>query len=385
MQRKTQIATLRSVWMKGDSMTNEKHIRCIGCGGILQNKDEHKPFYTPKPIKEDEDIYCKRCFKMRNYGEVIPTQLDEHDYREMLDTIDHDALIVKVIDLFDIEGSIIPSIAKLPSSGRVFIVANKRDILPKNVRDSKIEHTLRKVLSDYGIKPIDIVIVSAKKNWNIDQLMDKLVSAAKGRDMYLVGATNAGKSTLLNHMIQASAEKTVSPITTFYATGTTQGFIPIPFENSTLYDTPGLFKSNHLSSHLDAKSQKAVQPTKEVKPIVYQLEVNQTIFLGGLARIDFIKGLPSSFVVNVSENVSVHRTKMLNATDFYNKHVTTLLTPPFEKEGELKFKVHQFPLDREEKRDIVIPGLGFITVKGTGIVRLYTPYGITAYQREALI
>ncbi|MFW6285443.1 MAG: ribosome biogenesis GTPase YqeH [Bacillota bacterium] len=364
---------------------SDQNVRCIGCGGILQNTDKDKPFYTPKTIEEGKEIYCQRCYRMRHYGEVIPTQLDEDDYRSVLDAIDPEALIVKVIDLFDIEGSIIPSIGKIPASGKVFIVANKRDVLPKNVRDSKIAHTVKKVLADYGIKAQDVVIVSAKKNWNIDTLLDRMAKAASGRDIYLVGATNAGKSTLLNHMIQATAERSVNPITTFYAPGTTQGFIPIPFEENTLYDTPGLFKSNHLNRMLSAKAQKAVQPKGEIKPIVYQLEVNQTIFIGALARIDFIRGLPSSFIFYVSPDVTVHRTKMINADQFYDKHAGSSLTPPYDDERIPSFKVHQFPLQRETKTDIVIPGLGFVSVKGTGIIRLYTPEGITAYQREALI
>ncbi len=370
--------------MKGDTMS-ENDVRCIGCGGILQNTDQHKPFYTPKEIDNEGDIYCQRCFRMRHYGEVIPTQLNENDYRHMLDSINPEALIVKVIDLFDMEGSIIPSIGRIPASGKVFIVANKRDVLPKNVRDSKIEHAVRKVLADYDIKALDVVIVSAKKNWNIDGLMDRMAKAAQGRDIYLVGSTNAGKSTLLNHMIQATAHKSADPITTFHAPGTTQGFIPIPFDESLLYDTPGLFKANHLNGMLSFEAQKAVQPATEVKPVVYQLEVNQTVFIGALARLDFIRGLPSSFIFYVSRDITLHRTKMINADQFYDKHAGTLLTPPFNDERIPSFKVNQFPLQNDKKTDIVIPGLGFVSIKGTGILRLYTPEGITAYQREALI
>jgi len=360
-------------------------LHCIGCGGELQNTDETKPFYTPKSLDADETIYCQRCFKMRHYGKVIPTFLNEQDYQMMLDNIDPNGLLVQVVDIFDIEGSLIPAITRLATEKNLIVVANKRDLLPKSVKNAKLKHRLNAILHQEGLKPLTIELTSAVKNHGIDSLIETISKHAKGRDVYFIGATNVGKSTLINHMISAAARKKSEPITTFFAPGTTQGFIEIPFDDIHVYDTPGLFKKNHFFQILSGDALKKIQPRKEINPRVYQLEVNQTIFIGGLVRIDFLKGLPSQFVFYCGNDVPLHRTKMINADNFYDKHLHHLLVPPFEGEEPMDFRVNQIPLKRDTKTDIIFPGLGFVSVKGIGVLRVYAPKEITPYHREALI
>lgn len=360
-------------------------LHCIGCGGQLQNEDKNKPFYTPKALNEADTIYCMRCFRMRHYGEVMPSYITRDDYTSMLLSIPEDALVVNVIDLFDIEGSLLPQLHRLTQHNRLVVVANKRDLLPKTVKDQKIKHRLNVILQSYGLNPESIHVISAEKNWGIDALIEVLHESAKDKDIYVVGTANVGKSTLINHMITSVMPSEKNPITTFFAPGTTQAFIQIPFYDVMLYDTPGLIKKNHLFDHLNEKALKLIQPKGEVKPKTYQLEVNQTVFLGGLLRMDFINGLPTSFTFFISEQVTIHRTKLIKADEFYDKHVGTLLQPPTDKEDALALTITQFPLKRDKKMDIVLPGLGFFSVKGTGVIRIHTPKGVEPYYRESLI
>ncbi len=363
-----------------------KKIHCIGCGGQLQNLDAEKPFYTPKALEEDSTIYCQRCYRMRHYGKLTGSYVDKETYIEMIQTIPPQVVIVKVIDVFDIEGSIMPEIMKMVNPASLIVVANKFDLLPKSVNKVKVKQRINEILHDYGVYPDQLLLISAIKNHGIDTLIDTISKAHKGNDIYVIGASNVGKSTLINHMISAFLQEKKDPITTFFAPGTTQNFIQVPFEDVTLYDTPGLLKKNHMFSILSSDKLKVIQPKKEIKPRVYQLEVNQTIFVGSLLRMDFLKGLPSNFVFYFSQDLDLHRTKMINADTFYEKHKNDLLKPPLTvSNGKLDLKFHQFPLSRETKTDIVIPGLGFFSMKGSGVIRLYTPNGIIAYQRKSLI
>ncbi len=356
-------------------------LHCIGCGGQLQNTDKDKPFYTPKPLDQDKDLYCMRCYKMRHYGEIIPSYLTKEDYHTMISTIPKGATLLKVIDIFDIEGSILPQITNIVQSDHLLIAANKKDLLPKSVKDGKIKHRLNKILADYGLKPKSIHFISAKKNQGIDDLLDVL--DRENRDVYVVGAANTGKSTIINHMISAASAHKAEPITTFFAPGTTQDFIAIPFGKHTIYDTPGLIKQNHYFNILDQTTIKLLQPKKEVKPTAYQLQGGQTVFMGGLARVDFLKGLPSTFVFYTAQSLKIHRTKMINADQFYDQHRGELLTPSLDENTQ--FKVHQYPLNAQNKTDIVIPGIGHFSIQGSGIIRLYLPQAVKPYQRDALI
>ena len=71
--------------------------------------------------------------------------------------------------------------------------------------------------------------------------MEKIEQHRKGRDVYVVGVTNVGKSTLINAIIQEiTGDKDI--ITTSRFPGTTLDKIEIPLDDgSYIYDTPGLF------------------------------------------------------------------------------------------------------------------------------------------------
>ena len=290
-----------------------------------------------------------------------------------------------VIDLFDLEGSIMPQMNKLTAHKETLVIANKLDLLPKSVNHGKLRHRVLKRLHQNEIKPVDLILTSAKKRYQIDAIIEKIFDYANGLDAYIVGATNVGKSTLVNAFLQASIKDNQTFITTSSVRGTTQGFIEIPFEESLLIDTPGLFNKNHIARFLTDASYQRLQPKKEVKPLVFQLNAGQTLWFSGLARIDFIKGDQTSFIVYASPDLLIHRQKTINAEAFYEKHRYGLLDLPKEEDSYPIFKKHAFTLKKSEKYDIVIPGLLFITLKGDITINVYAPSGVNPYQREALI
>ncbi len=361
-------------------------VRCVGCGGVLQNTDKQAPFFTPKKIDEAEMILCQRCFRLRHYGEITPSYVDASTYYELLSFIaKKDVLIVNVLDAFDLEGSMMPQIHKITEKKDVLVVVNKRDLLPKIVNDGKLRHRILKYLKQAGIHAIDVLMVSALKKYEIDTLLDKIATLSEGKDIYVVGATNVGKSSLINAMLAASVAMKEGLITVSNSRNTTQGLIPIPFENQTLYDTPGLLNKNHIAHLLNEASYQSIQPKKEVKPKVFQLNPDQTLFLGGLVQVDFISGDRSDLVVYVSDKLYIHRRKLDEADAFYEAHVQGLLVPPGETETVFERTAKQVSFKTTKKRDVVIPGVGFITLIGHGTVVIKTPKGITPYVREALI
>ena len=368
-------------------------VYCIGCGVEIQSEDQNKQGYLPKSVVEksiDGNLVCKRCFRLKNYNEVSDVQLGAEDFYQLIKTLSKkDALIVKVVDIFDFSGSWIEDVVDIVGNNKdIVLVANKLDLLPKSVKQNKVKQWLFKMLKAKGIKVKDILLISAIKNQGVEEAASRIDELRNGKDVYIVGATNVGKSTFINKLIElTTGDKNV--ITTSHFPGTTLGMIEIPLDRATsIYDTPGIILNYDIAHYLDAQSLKLVMPKKEIKARVFQLNAEQSLFFGGMARMDFVEGERQSFTLYESNLVEIHRTKLSNADQLFEKHLGTLLKPPFEDNisifnNQVK---KSFTID-SRKMDIVISGLGWITVNSDSgcKIDIHVPEEIEVFVRESII
>lgn len=367
-----------------------EELYCIGCGALIQTTEETKVGYTPLSALEkgleSGQVYCKRCFRLRHYNDIADVHISDDEFQALLHSVgDSNALVVNVIDLFDFNGSVIPGLSRFVSGNDVLLVGNKKDILPKSVKDSKVTQWLKERAYEEGLRPVDVLLISAQNNYAIKELIAKINQYRKGRDVYVVGVTNVGKSTLINAIIQEiTGDKNI--ITTSRFPGTTLDKIEIPLDDgSYLYDTPGIIHRYQMAHYLSAKSLKFVSPRKEIKPKTYQLHPSQTLFLSGLARFDFVSGEKQGFTGFFDNELKIHRTKLEGASEFYRKHVGNLLSPPTisEKESFPELVRHEFTIT--EKTDLVFSGLGWIRVNGEAKVAAWAPKGVAVVTRKAII
>ncbi|WP_395318284.1 ribosome biogenesis GTPase YqeH [Fructilactobacillus frigidiflavus] len=365
----------------------EEKLYCIGCGALIQDTDKEKVGYTPKSAIENGletgELYCQRCFRLRHYNEIQPVDVSDDEFLRLLSKIgDTNSLVVYVVDIFDVNGSIIPGIQRFVGNNPIMLVGNKVDLLPSSFKETKIKDWLRQMVNKAGIKPIDIELVSAKTNRSVDDLLEAIKKHQKDRDVYVVGVTNVGKSTLINQIIhQASGQEQV--ITTSKFPGTTLDMIKIPLDDGhDLIDTPGVIHASQMAHYLSAKDLKYVSPQKRIKPKVYQLNEGQTLFLGALGRFDYVKGPKAGFTVYVDNNLMIHRTKTENADEFFDKHAGELLNPPIGKENVIPLQRHEFKVN--DTADLVIEGLGWITVPKGSVVAGWAPKGVSVLIRKAM-
>ena len=74
--------------------------KCIGCGAVLQSEDENESGFVPKSRIHEEDVICRRCFRLKNYNETPDVNIESGEFMTMLNSIyEKDGVIVKVIDL----------------------------------------------------------------------------------------------------------------------------------------------------------------------------------------------------------------------------------------------------------------------------------------------
>lgn len=365
-------------------------IHCVGCGAVIQTEDPEKPGFTPQSALEKGlatgEVYCQRCFRLRHYNEIQDVSLTDDDFLRLLNELGQkDALIVNVVDIFDFNGSLIPGLHRFVGNNPVLLVGNKVDILPKSLKPGKLTQWMREQAHASGLRPVDVMLTSGKNAKYMQKLLDMIEKYRENRDVYVVGVTNVGKSTLINQIIQHTAG-IKELITTSRFPGTTLDKIEIPLDDGHfLIDTPGIIHRHQMAHYLGKKDLKIIAPHKEIKPKVYQLQAEQTLFLGGLARFDFIQGEKSSFIAYVANDVEIHRTKLVKADEFYDKHVGGLLQPPRPDEVADFPELVRFEFAVKEKTDIVFAGLGWVTVTTPCVVAGWAPKGVDVLRRKALI
>lgn len=360
-------------------------LRCYGCGAIIQSDDPKKPGYLPeKALKNKKQVLCQRCFKLMHYHTKMESHLSQDDFLKVISTIgEKDALVVYILDLFDFNASQIPGLMRHIGYNDVLVLANKRDLLPASLKEHRLMMWVRRQLKAEGLKPIDVIITSGKKNLNFDEIYQKIDMYRHGRDVYVVGTTNVGKSTFINGLLKhyANVDHT---ITTSEFPGTTLDLIKIPFDDaSSLYDTPGIMNSHQMTSRVSDEELKLIIPQSEVKPMTYQLSAKQSLYIEGLARMDYLEGEKGSFTCFFSKRLTIQRTKLENADGLYNRHKTLKLCLP-EIATIDQMKAYEFHFDGK-KMDLVIAGLGFISIKTKGTVVIRVPAGIDVIMREPLV
>jgi len=368
---------------------------CSGCGVRIQTEDPNKPGYVPERALTRDEIICQRCFRIRHYNEVSEVALEPEDYRRMLEAIgERPAVVVMVVDLFDLEGSWISGIHRLIGGQTLLLVANKCDLFPLDTNWHRVEQWLYRQAREQGLAVSGISFVSAEKNVGIDALIERIRQLRRSSDenVYLVGMTNVGKSTLMNRLMErwvageGDKPENIRKVTTSPYPGTTLDMIAVPLGDGGFFiDTPGLIHGRRLIHYLVPEDLRRVVPRRRLRPKIYQLYPGQTLFFGSLARMDFLEGPRQSFVCYLSDDVRIHRTKLQRADALYREHAGELLSPP-GREGIRRYPAlvrQRYHVKKDE--DVAIAGLGWIAVKGEWAeLDLWVPKEIEVAIRESM-
>ena len=326
--------------------------KCTGCGAVLQNIDATKEGYV---VNLDNKL-CERCFRIKNYNEYKYIIKNNDDFINILKSINNtNDLIILVVDLFNFNNKI--NEIKKYVNNDILLVLTKRDLLPLSIYDDKLTN----YFYNLNLKIQDIVIISSNKNKNFDELFKKINYYKKSKNVYVIVYTNAGKSSMINKILYNYTSK-LSSITTSMLPSTTINNIEVEInEDLTLIDTPGLLDNGDIINFVDAKTLKRIVPTKEIKPINYQIKTKQSIIVDDL------------LIVNCPKN---------NNLTFYISNKLNILRKYKEVKNE---NLVRHIIDVNDNEDIVIQGLCFIKVSKKSQIIVSTLKGIDVYTRKSLI
>ncbi len=345
---------------------------CKGCGATLQSDDKNLMGFVPEI--NSKSLYCQRCFRMMHYNELPKIVAKSSDYEHVIDeVIAKNGLVVFVVDIFAFKATFNKKMIDKLREKNVILVANKYDVFPHSTNVANIVEWLSKECEKIFFKVDAIHIVSSKKGYFIDDLTNTIDMLRFGRDVYFLGCANVGKSSLINAILKRNTSITKDVISTSVIPGTTLKSINIQFfdDGKYLIDTPGLINDNDILNKLLPKSYDKILPKDEMKPRTYQILTDNSIFLAGLASIDFTCEDKLSVIVYTSNDLYIHRCKTKRVEELYQNELGKLLNPPLIDEiNNIKYEITEFDFDGKMKKDIWFSGFGFVSIIGKCHVRI---------------
>ncbi|OVA11285.1 GTP binding domain [Macleaya cordata] len=370
---------------------------CYGCGAPLQTSEVDAPGYK-KRHRQLRTVLCGRC-KLLSHGHMITAVggnggysggkqfVSAEELRDKLSHLRHEkALIVKLVDVVDFNGSFLARIRDLAGANPIILVVTKVDLLPKGtdlncVGDWVVEATRKKKLN-----VVSVHLTSSKSLVGIAGVASQIQIEKKG-------AANVGKSAFINALLKmmaqkdpvAAAARRYKPIQSAVP-GTTLGPIQIDafLGGGKLFDTPGVHLHHRQAAVVHSGDLPALAPQSRLRgqsfPVASsertssKIEANDlngfSIFWGGLVRVDVLKVLPSTRLTFYGPKaLPIHMVPTVEADEFYQKELGVSLKPPTGNQiadwAGLQ-TVRQLQIKSEDQKrpacDVAISGLGWIAV-----------------------
>ncbi|KAM9236502.1 nitric oxide-associated protein 1 [Leptosomus discolor] len=241
-------------------------VSCSGCGAELQCRDGAAPGFVPaekyRRLSEGpvgaaglRGAVCQRCWLLAHYGRALRLQLPPEQHRLVVSAAlrrpprhGRGPLLLYILDVLELPDPVLPQLLGLlgpdvPVAG-LLVVGNKVDLLPADSPGHlrRLRQQVAAACAQAGLhRPllVDVRLVSAKTGFGLEGLVSRLQRSWKcAGDVYLLGATNSGKSTLFNTLLRSDYCKSRAPNAIDRATvsswpGTTLNLLKFPIINPT--------------------------------------------------------------------------------------------------------------------------------------------------------
>lgn len=251
---------------------------------------------------------CKKLQKMERMGETIdvtalgPSTEMTQVFRQEVSKIrqKENAVVILCVDAINVSGTLISTIRNYVGGNPILVAITRCDLLPEYIWDGTDQDGLKNVYRELtkSIQPAAVYLCTEEPEFldqaeGIEELGKDLCDHLNGRDPYVVGAANIGKSTLTDllvtdliskgeeegHFRDRLARKRLeklheSRVTTSALPGTTLQNVRVPcFPDHTqaLWDTPGLLLDESLK-HFPIRNFAAIRAQRptQIEPVIFE-------------------------------------------------------------------------------------------------------------------
>lgn len=321
------------------SKGTQEPTQCYGCGTYVQTLHPDETGFVPPELYDTKkrhrqlnQLLCARCQALSN-GAMVPGVADfstgrvpypetptqsatskqlatpEELRKELLCVRNSRALVVMLIDVLDASGSILSRVRDLVGGNPIVVLGSKADLLPYGTNREQVVEWLFSMLNFKRIAVESVHLVSSRTREGMATAVGSIRKLRQGRDVYVVGAANVGKSAfiraLVNEMSSTSSKqfdpaalqnKKHLPVESPMP-GTTLRSIPLNVfaSGGVLYDTPGLHLHHRLPHILLPEEIKLLNPRKQLRSFVAPSPSSiegdgqgVVYFWGGLAKIEIL-------------------------------------------------------------------------------------------------
>ncbi len=362
-------------------------MRCYLCGSVLQSKKKNEkgyiePEYLKDPYASEQVLYCHSChekMKAINTG-ILARDVDDDILKVLDDAVASDAFILWTIDSFTFNGTFDKDLVKKIKHLKITVVATKFDLFPKSVKEKDFKQYVIDRFNDVGINPISVVLISDLNKFDIHDAFVRLHRARAGHDVYLIGSSQSGKTSLINAMLKAYTNKSKRVIRTEEYPGTNINVLEIPLSNSSFfYELPGFSLVNSVRGKVEKDIARMISPVKEIKSASKTLLVGATLFIGSLGYFMLEKGKPTPVKIYSGEKTEVKMVSNKKSNEFFENNIEKRsLRPVSERYTSFTdFDLFEYVMENDGKRhDISITGLCWISFIAKGqVIRVALPRG----------
>ncbi|XP_077201815.1 nitric oxide-associated protein 1 [Paroedura picta] len=244
-------------------LPSKKYLSLLGTPGEPpqgEDEDQEKAQATEQAEKALKDAVCQRCWLLMHHQQALRVQMTHEEYRSVVSNAVQGSrrhgrppLVLCMADVLDLPDSLPHDLSQLVGDeANILVLGNKLDLLPgdspgylKRIQGRMLEACARVGLDWSRGGPdqrvVDVHLISAKTGYGVEELITKMQSSWKfNGDVFLVGATNTGKSTLFNTLLQSDycksrASDAISRATISPWPGTTLNLLKFPIINPTPY------------------------------------------------------------------------------------------------------------------------------------------------------